>query len=230
MKIGGNFFELGREIKLNLQKLDKRLGAATKQAVTTASEGLKNELRQQVIGAGLGQRLANTWRNAFKSGKKLVFPATGNSKDAAAIVFSRAPEIIAAFDQGTLIKSKNGVYLAIPTANVPIGQKGKKLTPGEFERRTGLRLHFVFGGSKNSVLVARGLRKSYSKKSGQFRGYKVAGEKWKGRGKEIEGDVVMFVLIPSVQAKKLLYVRPALQKWGAQIKRLVSEALKRSSS
>jgi len=51
-----------------------------------AAEGLKQDLREDVIAAGLGERLYRTWR-----GK--TFPELGESAEAAAYVWSRAPKI-----------------------------------------------------------------------------------------------------------------------------------------
>jgi hypothetical protein len=65
-------------------------------------------LAHQITGAGLGTRLANSIRLAS-------FPKSGESLNAAALVWSNAPVIIGAHDTGPLIRSKNGFWLAIPT-------------------------------------------------------------------------------------------------------------------
>ncbi len=78
-------------------------------AMRQAGTGLKAAWRAQITGAGLGQRLANSIRLAS-------FPKSGESLDAAALVWSKAPVIVGAHDTGPLIRSKNGVWLAIPTA------------------------------------------------------------------------------------------------------------------
>ena len=40
----------------------KAAEAAVTAGVRAATEGLKQDLRRQIVGAGLGQRLASTWR------------------------------------------------------------------------------------------------------------------------------------------------------------------------
>ena len=40
----------------------------------------------------------------------------GESAEAAAYVWSRAPKIVDAFDRGVVIRSGSGLFLAIPTA------------------------------------------------------------------------------------------------------------------
>jgi hypothetical protein len=63
-------------------------------------------------------------------------------------VWSKAPEIIRAHATGPLIRSKDGFYLAIPTQAAGRGRGGARLTPGEWERRRGLRLRFVASRAK----------------------------------------------------------------------------------
>jgi hypothetical protein len=83
-------------------------------AVTTgtrdAGRGLKSELRRQVGSAGLGQRLVNSWRDQHYPNQKL---------DAASLVYTKAPQIIRAFDEGAVVWSRRGCFLAIPTENAP---------------------------------------------------------------------------------------------------------------
>jgi hypothetical protein len=60
--------------------------------------------RMQITGAGLGTRLANSIRSQ-------TFPRSGESLDAAALVWSKAPVIVGAHDTGPLIRSRNGFWL-----------------------------------------------------------------------------------------------------------------------
>ena len=85
-----------------------------KQAVTAgtrdAGRGLRAELRRQVASVGLGQRLGNSWRDKHYPNQRL---------DAASLVYTKAPQIIRAFDEGAVVRSKRGRFLAIPTENAP---------------------------------------------------------------------------------------------------------------
>jgi hypothetical protein len=65
--------------------------------------------------------------------------------------------IIGAHDTGPLIRSKNGFWLAIPTPAAGKSSKGGRITPGEWERRTGLRLVFIYRRRGLSLLVAEPL-------------------------------------------------------------------------
>ena len=98
--------------------------------VARTGEALKAAWRAQVTGAGLGRRLAN----AIRANR---YPRSGVSISAASLVWSRAAEITDAFDRGALIRSKHGLWLAIPTAEVGTRGVGRaRITPTGWERRT----------------------------------------------------------------------------------------------
>ena len=130
-------------------------------AVREAGTGLKLAWRGQIIGAGLGPRLANSIRSE-------VFPKARASLNAAAVVWSKAPVIVGPHDAGPLIRSRNGLWLAIPTPAAGRALGGRRITPGGWERKTGLRLRFVYHRTGPSLLVAdavrlntRGIRRRY---------------------------------------------------------------------
>lgn len=118
-------------------------------AMRESGTGLKSAWRTQITGAGLGTRLANSIRLAS-------FPKSGESLNAAALVWSNAPVIVGAHDTGPLIRSKSGFWLAIPTPAAGESCLGGRITPSEWERRTGLRLRFIYRRRGLSLLVAEG--------------------------------------------------------------------------
>jgi uncharacterized protein DUF6441 len=125
---------------------------AGEKAVTGAAEAaataVKQNWRNQIQQAGLGRKLALTIRSDR-------FPKNDTSLNAAGFVWSKAPRIVDAHSRGALIQSKQGLYLAIPTpAAGRRGIGGVRLTPGGWERRTGLRLRFVSRRTGPSLLVA----------------------------------------------------------------------------
>ncbi len=128
-----------KDMEQELSCLEK----AVMSGVKKAGEGLKLELRSQVMGAGLSQKLANTWRLQFYENKKV---------DAASLVYSKAPEVISSFDKGVVIKSGSGIWLAIPTANAPKkGIGGKRINPTNFPTDRLGNLRFVYRkGRENS--------------------------------------------------------------------------------
>jgi hypothetical protein len=180
---------------------------AGEKAVTTAmrvaGDGLKSDWRAQITRARLGQRLANTIRSK-------IFPAAGESLEAAALIWSNAPQIIGAHDTGPLIRSKDGFWLAIPTPAAGKGTRGKALTPGEWEKRRGLRLRFVYRRSGPSLLVADGRLNS--------RGLGVASRSKTGRG---QSTVPIFLLVPQVKLTKRLSLARDAERAQATIPGLI---------
>lgn len=159
---------------------------AVSQAVNDAGTSVKTSWRAQITGAGLGQRLANTIRSE-------QFPKGRPSLNAAAVIWSKAPLIIGAHDTGPLIRSKTGFWLAIPTPAAGKSARGGRITPGEWERRSGLRLRFVYRRTGPSLLVAEGRLNT--------RGRAVASRSKTGRGVT---TVPIFLLVPQVKLPKRL--------------------------
>ena len=159
---------------------------AVSKAVTEAGTSVKTAWRAQITGAGLGQRLARTIRSE-------QFPKGRPSLNAAALVWSKAPVIVGAHDTGPLIRSRNGFWLAIPTAAAGKSSRGGRITPGEWERGPGLRLRFVYRRNGPSLLVAEGRLNA--------RGRAVASRSKTGRG---VATVPIFLLVPQVKLRKRL--------------------------
>lgn len=153
----------------------------------------------------LGQRLSQAIRSA-------VYPEKGTSVDAAGHVYARpgkglkngAAEIVAAHEYGAVIRSGSGFWLTIPTEEAGKARRGQKLTPGEWERRTGMRLQFVYRPRGPSFLVATGrllkdrLGKGRTTKAGAF-----------GKGSVTS---VIFLMVPQVRLRKRLDLMTAADR------------------
>ena len=122
-----------------------------------------------------------------------TYPKGGESLNAAALVWSNAPVIVGAHDTGPLIRSKNGLWLAIPTPAAGKSTRGGRITPGEWERRTGLRLRFIYRRRGPSLLVAEGRLNG--------KGRAVASRAKTGRGL---ATVPILLLVPQVKLRKRL--------------------------
>lgn len=155
-------------------------------AIRDAGSGLKSAWRGQITGAGLGMRLAGSIRSE-------QYPKGKASLNAAALVRSKAPAIVGAHDTGPLIRSKNGFWLAIPTPAAGKSTRGGRITPGEWERRTGLRLRFIYRRRGPSLLVAEGRLNT--------KGRAVASRSKTGRGLV---SATIFLLVPQVKLSKRL--------------------------
>jgi len=182
--------KLKLEISPDLVALMRAEIAAGEKAVSAAMRAagadLKSAWRTQITGAGLGTRLGNSIRLA-------TYPKASDSLNAATLVWSNAPVIIGAHDTGPLIRSKDGFWLAIPTPAAGKSTRGGRITPGEWERRTGLRLRFIYRRRGPSLLVAEGRLNT--------KGRAVASKSKSGRGL---ATVPIFLLVPQVRLRKRL--------------------------
>lgn len=190
----------------------RRAARAVTFGIREATDGLKADLRRQITGAGLGERLARTWRSE-------VYPRSRQSIGAAGYVWSKAPGLIRIYDQGAVIRSQRGLYLAVPTpAAGKYGDARKKITPGDWERIHGLRLQFVYRPNGPSLLVANNARLTARARAianiGRRRGDPFT--RMSGRT-----TVPVFILVPQVTVRKRLDVAGAARKWLAELPGLV---------
>ncbi len=202
------------DIRKALSGAETQIAKAVTAGMRDASVGLKGDLRDDVTGAGLGQRLANTWR-----GK--AYPESGESMEAAAFVWSKAPKLIDAYDRGATIRSNRGFFLAIPTEYAGRGIGREKVTPGSWERRTGIRLKFIYRRGAPSLLVAEQRArtgKGAQRASSRFARPSPAALK-SGRGLT---SVVVFILVPQVRVKKRLDINRIAQAWADRVPSLVA--------
>ncbi len=82
-------------------------GAGVLKGVTETSTGLRDRLRKQVGAVGLGPNLEKAWRSNVYENRTV---------DAAALVYSKAPLIHSAFDEGAeIFPSGKRRWMAIPT-------------------------------------------------------------------------------------------------------------------
>jgi Family of unknown function (DUF6441) len=200
-------------MQAELRDIERAVVVGTKEA----GRSLKAELRRQVGSAGLGQRLANSWRDRHYPNQRL---------DAASLVYTKAPQIVRAFDEGAVIRSRRGRFLAIPTENAPRrGTDGKRISPSTFPEHRFGPLRFVPRSSGPSLLVVDALRASFSRKTGELRGFRRATNRARARGEGLT-TVVMFLLVPQVKLPKRLDVAGAAERGSAQLPALIERHLR----
>ena len=177
---------------------------AVSTAIREAGTRLKSAWRGQITGAGLGTRLARTIRSE-------QYPKGKPSLNAAALVWSKAPVILGAHNTGPLIRSKNGFWLAIPTPAAGTSARGGRISPGEWERRTGLRLRFIYRRQGPSLLVAEGRLNT--------KGRAVASRTKTGRGLL---TAPIFLLVPQVRLEKRLNLAKDAEKLWPAIPKMIA--------
>jgi hypothetical protein len=187
---------------------------AVSEAMTDVQTGLKDELREQAVSAGMGARLAKTWR-----GKR--FPESQPSINSVAYVWTRAPDIVDAFERGVPIIARNRRFLAVPTKDAGVSHttaKNKRLTPAIWETETGVKLRFVPRGS-HALLVTDA---SYVRQPARWRRRK----SFKPIRTPLSGGrrfVVIFVLVPLVRPGKRFDVEGAGNRWADRVDGLIAQ-------
>ena len=73
--------------------------------------------------------------------------------------------------------------------------------------------------------MADGLRVSFSRETGQLRGFRRATERARRSGQGLT-TVVMFLLVPQVKLRKRLEVARVAEHWSAQLPALVEQQLR----
>jgi len=178
---------------------------ATAGVMARVAEGAKKDLRDQTTGSGLGQRLAQAWRSAS-------FPAGGQpSLSAAALIWSKAPTLHAAFAENTVIRSTDGFFLAIPTDAARGRFRDRAISPSNWPSHRFGKLRFVFRRNGPSLLVADGQRQRTGKRGGFAR----AGKRASALGET--ATVIMFVLVPQARLRKRLDLNVVERRWGDAI-------------
>ena len=208
--------DLNTLLKAELRGAERAVTAG----VRAATLGLKTELRAQVTGAGLGQRLANTWRSR-------IYPEGQQSLGGAGFVWSKAPNLIRLYDVGAIIRSRQGLYLAIPTpAAGRFGDRRQKITPGAWERIHSMRLRFVYRQPGPSLLVADNVRPTARGRAAACAKRTLCVNIGRRQGaiySRLSGrtTVPLFILVPQVSVKKRLDVEAAARKWIGALPQLV---------
>jgi hypothetical protein len=127
--------------------------------VTRAAVGLKQDWRDELRRAGLGDKLPNAIRER-------IYPNDGI--DAAGVVRATgAAGAIIAHTRGAVITAKEADALAIPTEAAGKGPGGRRITPELWEQKTGLELRPIFRPGRAPLLVAT-LRARTGRHAGRF--------------------------------------------------------------
>lgn len=188
---------LGGNLQRHMEEELRTAELAVTGGVHAGGERLKKGLRNDVIGSGLGRRLAKSWRLN-------KYPKSGASLEAAAFLFTKSPVLIRAFNEGAKIKSKQGLWLAIPTPSAPKRGVGRKrITPSNFPEHRFGPLRFVYRRNGPSLLVVDNARITKTGRVGRNTVRRKSGEYTRLAGRT---TVPMFLLYKQVRLKRRLHV------------------------
>lgn len=185
------------------------LGAA-KDGLADATKGLERDL-EELTRAAVPGRLWRAWKSE-------IFPrGRAVARDPVGTVFvnggSRSLGAITFWTQPGRIKGKDGGWLAIPLPAAGSKGRGRNLTPGEWERRTGKRLRFVYRGGKRSALLVADMGTTNAR-TGAYRPITRARTKADMQRGFLRGEqsVPIFVLVPQVAFGNRVAVGPAIAR------------------
>ena len=170
----------------------KERAAATGAMVGARRIGTRAKIvfRQDVMKAGLGPRVANTWQDK-------VYPTHKESMRPAAHIWSKAPELVSGHTTGATIKSGRGLYLAVASKNVP--RRGNRLaTPREVLAIFGLEKFNIIKRGANLLLLAPAVRSKNGKTWRRATSFRT------GRQSRKAEQVLMFTLVRQVTLRKRL--------------------------
>lgn len=179
---------------------------AVTQSMAAVGLSVQSGWRDQIMQSGLGSRLSSSIRYQ-------VYPKGQNSLNAAALIYSKAPKIIHAHE-GTVVKSQNGYWLAIPLPAAGRGSRGARITPGQWEARTGRRLAFIYKNGRSALLVDVGnvVKFNYMTKAGFH--------KRRGPGRKNVSNPI-FALVSQVRLPRRLNVASVATAAAARLPGLI---------
>lgn len=171
-------------------------------AVAEETRGLEKDL-EKITRLAIKGKLWRAWASES-------FPRSGPAREPSGSVFLngkfRTRGAIEFFTQEGRIRGKSGQYLAIPLPAAGPRGRLRDLTPGEWERRNGAQLRFVYRPGKPSLLV---LDEGVLSKKHRYGRLNTDRRRKTGRGNT---TVPIFVLVPFVDFKPAFAIEPIVQR------------------
>lgn len=185
---------------------------AVHKAVVRTSNELKLEMVSQTQRARLGYGLSKSWKVKF-------YNKTDSEKFTKALVYTKAPKIMAGFEESEIRKPTNGhKWIAIPSDNVPKAPGKKKYSPDHWPKSFP-ELYFAKDSNNGkSYLVGQTINKTT--KSG-----KKTIRKTNSRNESQAETVVYFFLVKKTRNTKKINFETASKKASNKLKRYISEEL-----
>lgn len=179
-----------KDIRRSMEQEARLLNRGLQVGTRETGEALKNSLRKQIRESGMSRKFSNSWQaKHYKN----------DGYNPAALVYSKAPEIIQSFDKGLIIRVDKREWLAIPTKYTPKKIGKYRATPARLIRESRYKFRFVQTDDNNALLIAKPPRR--------------------------KKPVVMFVLVKSVKMPKKLNVAAAAERWAGKMPEVIQREL-----
>lgn len=155
----------------------------------------------------------------WRAWKSEAYPKSGAARNPVGTVFvsggKRSLGAIDYFTKEGRNRNKDGFFLAVPTPAAGPRGRNRDLTPGAWEKRTGLRLRFVYRPNRASLLV---LDEGVLSGKGQVGRLNSPRRRASGRG---NATVIIFILIPYQNFRPSFAIGPVVDQG---IRRFVNRA------
>jgi len=153
--------------------------------------------------------------NLWRAWQSTSFPQSGPARNPVGTIWlkggARTRGAVKFWTEPGEIRGKRGQFLAIPLPAAGARGRSRDLTPGEWERRNGVRLRFVYRPGRSSLLVADS--GTLNGRSGAFRPItktRTAADQRRGHVRG-EATVPIFVLVPLVKFRNAFAIDPTIQ-------------------
>jgi hypothetical protein len=204
-----------RELTEAADKVIRGFLASLRDAVFEETRGLEQDL-EKITRMAVKGKLWRAWASDTwpKSGGIAKEPRgriklNGGKRTVGAMTF---------FTQEGRITAGGGGYLAIPTDAAGPRGRTRNLTPGEWERRNGKKLRFVYRRGRPSLLVLDDARVTGRKGVARGRLTKRAGP---GYG----ATIVIFVLLPFVAFSPRISTQPLIDRRQGMLDRNITRRI-----
>lgn len=201
----------GKAIDASTDKLIRQYLSAGTKAVATTGRNLEKKLESATQAAVPG-RLWRAWQSS-------AFPKTGPARNPTSTVWlkgnanGRTGGAVTFWTQPGAIRGKNGQFLAILLPSAGGNNRQRDMTPGEWERRTGQKLRFVYRKGRASLLVLDNA--TLNGRTGSARTL-TDRRKASGRGAT---TVPIFVLLPVVRFRNAFAIEPIVNASDGELAR-----------
>ncbi|MDX3885984.1 MAG: DUF6441 family protein [Sphingomonas sp.] len=193
------------KLRRDADQLARAVLGAGADAVRSTTRKLERNL-EEATATAIGGKLWRAWQSR-------AYPSAGPAQDPAGIITlkgrDRTRGAVAFFTQPGRIVGKRGQFLAIPTAAAGPRGRMRDLTPGEWERRTGQRLRFVYRRGRPSLLVTQGVANQRTGTPRPITRLRSAADQRRGYVR-YEQTMVVFVLLPAVEFANRFAIEPMI--------------------
>lgn len=203
--------------------IERRILRAGTSMIRSSTRSLEKRIEGAIQGAVPGR----LWRAIAST----VFPRGGYAREPSGTIYvnggERSQGAIRFFTQPGRIRNADDFYLAIPLAAAGSRGRDRLLTPGEWERREGVRLRFVYRRGRPALLVADSAVLSAR---GTFRRVTTIRTKADARRGFARGaaTIPIFVLLPFVPFANSVSLEPLIRQsqddivigWGREMRAL----------